>query len=95
MITVYMQLCKHSDYSNVKQSVWNQFHSFSLLLLCRPAIMFLPFCTLVATLSQLLHSNIQAVHIATMHERQAIVKSTTDHTGILDADFGCGPVGVQ
>lgn len=46
--------------------------------------MLLPFCALVATLSQILHSNIQAISIAAMHERRAIVKSTTDHTGILD-----------
>lgn len=58
MITVYMQLCEHSDYSSVKQSV----------LFCGTAVLLLPFCILVATLSQLLYTNIQAVRIAAMHE---------------------------
>lgn len=52
IIPVYVQLCEYSDYCTVEQSVPTKFPAF-FLLLCKTAVMLLPLCSLVATLSRL------------------------------------------
>lgn len=58
--TVYMQLCAYSDYCNKKQS--DELSLLFLLLLCKNALRLLLLCTLIATVSQLLHNNFSSSH---------------------------------
>lgn len=83
-ISVYMQLCEYSHYSNV-------ISCFSVA-----PVKLLLLCTHVATLAQLLHKNIlQAILFAAMHKKWATANATVEQAEMLDvgAQHGGGGTG--